>query len=243
VEERLLVDFFEEEKSHWWHIAKRTLIKSFIQGDHLNILVCGIGGGMICQELKKSGHRVVGIDISRASCEYAHKQMGIPVINGDLEMLLPFIKEYFDIVVIADVLEHLDNDSQLLKEISLCLKPRGLVFITVPAYQHMLSIWDKRLQHKRRYSLTDINKKIFESGLSIKKVSYFHMLLYPFVYLYRKTLNLSKDGDSAKSDFSIFPSRLVTVLAGCYYCLERFLLKVVNLPFGLSIFVVGVKHG
>lgn len=238
-----MVDFFTEEKKHWWHIAKRSLIKKFIVGKNLNILVSGFGGGMICDELKAAGHHVIGLDISGVSCEYVNKKIGIPVINGDLENLLPFAKESFDIIIIADVMEHLRNDKQLLNEAFVCLKPQGKVIITVPAYSHMWSYWDIRLHHKRRYSLSGIKKKVTEAGLSVKKASYYHMLLYPFVYFYRVILCLPRGGCPGKSDFSILPNRLLFSLLVFYYGLERFLLKIIDLPFGLSIFVIGIKHG
>ncbi len=243
MEEQLVVNFFTEEKKHWWHIAKRALVKQFIKGSNLNILVAGMGGGMICEKLRIAGHHVVGMDISPVSCEYVNKKIGIPVINGDLENLLPFAKASFDFIIIADVLEHLDNDKQLLSEVFLCLKPQGMVIITVPAYAHMWSLWDMRLYHKRRYSLAILKKKVVEAGLNIKKISYYHMLLYPFVYIYRIVLRLPKGEYSGKSDFSVFSNRALSIFPALYYGLERFLLKIIDLPFGLSIFVVGIKHG
>lgn len=243
MEEKLIVDFFSEEKKHWWHIAKRALVKQFITGENLNILVAGIGGGMICDELRMVGHRVIGMDISEASCEYANKKIGIPIIVGDLEKPLPFTKDFFDLIIIADVLEHLDNDKQLLSEAFLCLKPNGKTIITVPAYPHMWSAWDNRLHHKRRYSLTVIKRVLAEAGMNVKKASYYHMLLYPFVYIYRIILRLPKGECSGKSDFSVLPNRVFSGLLAFYYSLERFLLRIIDLPFGLSIIAVGIKHG
>ncbi len=243
MEKQLIADFFREEKKHWWHIAKRALIKQCIKGRNLNILVAGLGGGMLCEELRVAGHHVIGMDISPVSCEYAHKNIGIPVISGDLENLLPFKNESFDLIIIADVLEHLDNDRKLLAEAAFCLKSNGVAIITVPAYSHMWSYWDKRLNHKRRYSLAAIKSKLVEAGLSVKKASYFHMLLYPFVYIYRKILRLPGNRHSENSDFSVISGRKVSDFLAFYYVLERLLLKITGLPFGLSILAVGVKYG
>jgi SAM-dependent methyltransferase len=243
MDEQLLADFFTEEKKHWWHIAKRALINQFIKGKNLNILVAGVGGGMICDELRMSGHHVIGMDISPVSCEYANRKGDIPIINGDLEKPLPFTKESFDLVIIADVLEHLDNDNHLLAEAFLCLKSQGSVIITVPAYPHMWSSWDRRLHHKRRYSLAAIKRKVNEAGLKIYKASYYNMLLYPLVYIYRIILSLPEGECPEKSDFTVFHNKLVSGFFVFYYFLERFFLKIGNLPFGLSIFVVGIKHG
>jgi SAM-dependent methyltransferase len=243
VDERLIIDFFTEEEKHWWHIAKRALIKQFICGRDLKILVAGVGGGMICGELSKAGHEVVGIDVSTASCDYVSKTIGIPVTYGDLENPLTFAQDSFDTVILADILEHLRNERQLLLEVFRCLKPKGSVVITVPAYAHLWSSWDIRLNHKRRYSLNDLKNKLIEAGFGIQKLSYCHMLLYPFVYVYRKVLRLPRGQYSEKSDFAVLPSHTVSRCFFLYYHLERRLLKIVNLPFGVSIFALGVKRG
>lgn len=243
MEEQLVVDFFTEEKKHWWHIAKRSLIRQFIEGSNLNILVAGLGGGMICEELASAGHTVVGIEISPLSCRHVSKEAKLPVINGNLENPLPFRSGTFDIIIMADVLEHLDNDGRLLAEASLCLKPGGMVIITAPAYPHMWSPWDARVNHKRRYSLAEIKDKLIKGRLNIKKASYFNMLLYPLVYIYRIVLKLPRQECSKRSDFSVFSGRAVNGLAAFYYMLERFLLKAFDLPFGLSIFAIGIKDG
>lgn len=65
------------------------------------------------------------------------KAIGIPVTYGDLEKPLTFAQEGFDTVILADVLEHLKNKEQLLLEVFRCLKPKGLVAITAPAYAHL----------------------------------------------------------------------------------------------------------
>lgn len=243
MEEKLIADFFKEEKKHWWHVSKRTLIREFISGSNLKILVIGIGGGAICSELKEAGHRVVGVDNSVLSCDHAKKNIGIPVIRGDLEQLLMFTQESFDCVIIADVLEHLDNDRQLLTEVFRCLKNRGSAIITVPAYPHLWSSWDVRLHHRRRYSLSDLKMKILDAGFTVRKIAHFNMLLYLFVYIYRKMLRLPRGHDRLKSDFAILPAPLIARFISFYYVLERKFVNISGLPFGLSIFAIGVKHG
>ena len=43
--EQLLRDLFEEERTHWWHAAKRELILAFIPSQNRRVLVLGVGGG------------------------------------------------------------------------------------------------------------------------------------------------------------------------------------------------------
>lgn len=243
MEERLVVDLFTEEEMHWWHIAKRRLIKKFIRGNNLHILVAGVGGGKICDELKSCGHHVVGLDISPASCEHIKNRFGVPAIRADLEKPLPFIKGSFDLIIIADVLEHIKNDKQLMAESGLCLKSNGKIIISVPAYPHMWSLWDVRLNHKRRYTLAGIKEKVAESGLKLQRASYFHALLYPLAYIYRIILHLPAKGHSKNSEFAAFYNKPISAFFAFHYALERVMLQIIDLPFGLSIFAVGVKNG
>lgn len=243
MEEKLIIDFFAEEKNHWWHIAKRLLIRQFVKGDNLDILVAGVGGGMICSELKAAGHNVVGIDISPVACGHVSKKFAIPVVNGDLENDLPFRKESLDLIIAADVLEHLDNDRHFLSQAASCLRTKGAIIVTVPAYPNIWSLWDKRLHHRRRYLLSAIKQQLVETGFSIEKASYCHMLLYPLAYFYRRVLIKFRSQNLKDSEFFASSNKITLGFASFYYSLERALLKVFNLPFGLSIFAIGVKHG
>ncbi len=236
-----MIDFFSEEKKHWWHIAKRALVKQFIKGRGLDILVAGLGGGIICDELRSKGHKVTGIEISELSCKHVSDNFKINVISGNLENPLPFKNGSFDIVILADVLEHLDNDELLLREASVCLKRGGAVIVTAPAYPHMWSSWDVRVNHKRRYSLAVVKDKLTGAGLCVKKASYFNTLLYPCVYVYRIALRLSGRKFFERSDFLVCSGRFAGGIAALYYMIERRLLRVFDLPFGLSVFVIGGK--
>lgn len=245
MEEQLIKDFFIEEKTHWWHTSKRALIKQFILGKHLTVLIVGIGGGLLCHELKRKGYKVIGVDISLLSCKYAFKYWKTPVIKCELENTLPFKESSFDLIIIADVLEHLNNDQKILHEIHRCLKPYGTVIITVPAYNHLWSLWDDRLAHKRRYCLAELKEKMIKANISLEKLTYYNMMLYPPVYIYRKLLMpfISKKYSQNKSDFAVSSNLLTSMCFSIYCTLERNILRLVNLPFGLSIFAVGINNG
>ncbi|MDD5730728.1 MAG: class I SAM-dependent methyltransferase [Candidatus Omnitrophica bacterium] len=243
MEEKLITDFFNEENSHWWHINKRSLIKESIGKKKAAVLVLGIGGGLLCKELINSGHNVNGIDIFYPSCRFASEQFKIKTIVADLEAGIPCESNRFDVIILADVLEHIAFESGLLGEMRRCLKAGGEAIITVPAYEHMWSYWDERLSHKRRYELKSLRQKITAAGFSIKKISYFNSLLYPAVFLFRKIASLSgRNYRKSGSDFKTSSSKWLTGIALKYYVLERAFLKHFNLPFGLSILAVCSKQ-
>jgi len=238
MDQALLKDFFEEENTHWWHSAKRKMIRTFLPQAQGRALVLGIGGGLLCHELAKT-FEVTGVDIATEACKHVKSAYGIDTLVCDLERGLPFATEKFDVIIIADVLEHVHRDKELLTEIRRCLVPGGSLFLTVPAYAHMWSYWDERLHHCRRYEYEDLKSLIAAQDFSIKKITFFNALLYPAAFLRRKIFG---DKEKETSDFKMSQGGgLVNTLIGFYYRTERGWLRWGDIPFGLSLFVHAEK--
>ena len=240
MEEQLLKDFFKEEATHWWHRAKRQLIRDFLPARYHRVLILGVGGGCLCRELKQSGFKVVGLDVSKVACDHVREEYGVETVQYNLEEGLPFEPESFDAIIIADVLEHIRSDRQLIKSMHRCLKPQGRLLLTVPAYQHMWSYWDERLMHVRRYNSGDL-KRMFDAGeFIIKKISFFNALIYPAALIWRKIF--SAHLKEISSDFQISQGgEIINRAMVGYYAAERFFIKFLSLPFGLSLFVCAEK--
>ena len=234
----LLKDFFEEEDAHWWHAAKRRLIRQYLTKAHRRILVLGVGGGRLCAELSQE-HEVTAVDVSSVACKHARQVYGIKAIEHDLEQGLPFGGEQFDAIVIADVLEHIRHDKDLIAQMHRCLAKGGVLLVTVPAYAHMWSSWDLRLQHFRRYEFKQIKDLITNGHFNITKISFFNALIYPAALLRRKILRVK---ESSPSDFKISQGgTLFSALMGVYYRAERAGVRMGVVPFGLSLFVCAEK--
>lgn len=96
----------------------------------LRVLDVGCGGGYTCEELAKKGAIATGIDQSHACIEAARShalQMNLPITyqHGYAERL-PFADHQFDGVVCVDVLEHVSDWQQTVREIFRVLKPGGI---------------------------------------------------------------------------------------------------------------------
>jgi len=102
----------------------------------LHCLDIGCGGGIITEDLAKLSNNVSGIDLSQASLntakEHAKKAgLSINYLQAAAENL-PFDDSSFDLVTCCDVLEHVDDLPQVIKEINRVLKPGGtFVFDTI----------------------------------------------------------------------------------------------------------------
>ena len=78
----------------------------------------------------------------------------------------------YDLILLADVLEHLPNDSSSLRQILSLLKPHGILLIYVPACQFLFSSFDSSIGHFRRYSIPTLTN-IIPDSFTIVSIGYF----------------------------------------------------------------------
>ena len=100
---------------------------------NLKILDVGCGGGIICEPLARLGAKVTGIDfapnnITAAKIHSKKNKLKINYINKDIEKSK--LDEKFDIILMFEVLEHLDNWKKTIKNIKKNLNKNGLIIIS-----------------------------------------------------------------------------------------------------------------
>ncbi len=84
-----------------------------------------------------------------------------------------------DLVLLMDVLEHVDDDMGLLREYSSRIPRNASVLISVPAFQALWSEHDEFLDHKRRYTLRGLEQLVEKSGLTVSHGAYFFGFVLP----------------------------------------------------------------
>lgn len=108
---------------------------SFVQthvGSGLKVLEVGCSDGFIGSLFFKKHNEVYGVDIDKHKVDMATKR-GLKAKVCDIESdPLPYRKNYFDIVLLTDIIEHVFDTDQLLKNIRRVLKKGGLLLITTP---------------------------------------------------------------------------------------------------------------
>nr|MBI4156734.1 class I SAM-dependent methyltransferase [Candidatus Woesearchaeota archaeon] len=93
----------------------------------------GCAAGYFLNLARKYGYQVHGVEISKFASEFARKKFKLDVFNGELENA-KFKDNFFDIVVAANVLEHVEDPNKFLLEIKRILKPNGILVIDIPTY-------------------------------------------------------------------------------------------------------------
>ncbi|MGI2902397.1 class I SAM-dependent methyltransferase [Tolypothrix sp. VBCCA 56010] len=232
------------EDKHWWFVGRRMIIEQAIRKLSLpknaQILEVGCGTGGNLRMLKSHG-QVSAMELNEIACKIANERQVIPVKLGGLPDKIPFSKEY-DIILILDVLEHLDDDLAALLALHRKLKTGGALLVTVPAYQFLWSQHDEINHHKRRYVLKNLQQIVRKAGYTVHYSSYFNFFLFPIVagvrYL-RKLLKL--ESNSLDNSDLHLPPKHINKFLSLLFASERHLMNL-SLPFGVSILLVAHKN-
>ena len=146
-------------------------------------------------------------------------------------------------ILMMDVLEHVEDDVGLLKEYTSSMPTGGRVFITVPAFQFMWSGHDVFLEHYRRYTIKSMEDVITSAGMTSVKSRYFFASLFPAVAAVRgvKKIVQGQTEEAAKSELRLYPEWLNKTLT-VIHDFERNTLFHFNKLFGLSVFCLCEKR-
>jgi len=140
-----------------------------------NVLDIGCGSGELLFFLKKHGFNTYGVEISNKAANYGNKY-GLNILNCDFADT-NFPSDFFDIIVINQVLEHLYSPYKTLKGINRIIKKDGLLILGVPnidsygmkVYKSYSSILDIP-RHLYHFSTSTLKKMLLKSGFKIEKI-------------------------------------------------------------------------
>jgi SAM-dependent methyltransferase len=183
---------------HWYYQSKiKPLIaytrKVLNTTPQVTIVDVGSGSGFFAisieKEFKEEVKKVYLVDINYTTEEIAattgakiEKTLRIPdkIENG--------------LVILMDVLEHLEDDLKMLREIKAnCVGDNNFFFITVPAFNSLWSGHDDYLGHYRRYKIPMLRDVLNKAEYSnIQNSYYLYGSLFPMVWVARKLNNMKK---------------------------------------------------
>ena len=230
----------EFEDGHWWFVARRKILRDLLSTLQLpagsDILEVGCGTGGNIEFLQEFGS-VTCVESEGVAARIARERKLAPIMDGRLPNELPDFEHQFDLIVLFDVVEHIEEDGESLVALSRFLKPDGHIVLTVPAFPFLWSQHDEENHHKRRYTRSSLNDLVTNKEFSIEYISYFNFWLFPLVATIRLIRKFFKYQESWQ-DMRL-PNKITNRILQSIFSSERyFIRRTVSLPVGISLVTV-----
>ena len=228
----------ENVDNHWWFQARKNIINNSIRKNiskkNAKILDYGAGSGVNILMLSKFG-KIYIYEPHKITKKYLKKKFN----NKKYNFVNSLKNKKFDLIILADVLEHIKNDYKIIRILSKNLNKNGKILITVPAFQGLFTHKDIVLNHYRRYNISKI-KKVFKNFI-ILKLSYFNFFLFLPLSLSLLILKTFKVKDFIES-VEKKPNFIFNKLFFFIFNLESKIINNFNFPFGISILGIFEKR-
>lgn len=234
---------YKLENSYWWFVARnkivQSLFKKFVKPTKDSYVLdfgCGTGG---FASLLKDDYNIIGLDMSETALEYSKKRGLTNLHHGFLEEL-DTQNFKIDAITALDVIEHIEDDKNIVDQLYNTLSDNGYLIATVPAYQWMWSKHDEIHMHYRRYNRNDFNKMLVNAGFEIEFTSNFNAFLFFPAYLKRLIDRISGAEKKIEAPVEEVPG-IINSLFTKIFLSEKDILKNFSIPFGLSIITIAKK--
>ncbi len=169
---------YQKELDYWNLIfdEKLNFLETKIKRKNKSIFDLGSGSGYFLKRAKEKGWDVDGIEPNLVAANHS-KKIGIPVINDFFENINIDKMKKFDSINLFDVLEHVPNPTQLLKNCHKLLRSKGILMIEVPNdYNPLQKIVQQSLK-KDQYWLTLLTKsRNYHWSSKMDHINYFNFL-------------------------------------------------------------------
>jgi SAM-dependent methyltransferase len=183
----------------------------------------GCGNGLLQRDIEDYfGIPVAGFELNEIALQKNVSRMS-PLYCYDIHQRNPEFRAHFDLLLLFDVLEHIEDESGFLQSVKFHLAESGTLLINVPAHEFFFSDYDRAAGHVRRYSMSQLAKVAERNGLKARTFTYWGLPLVPLLLL-RKTISMQrtngKIGFDARGDTL---NRLLSLVARCEPIPQQFL--------------------
>jgi SAM-dependent methyltransferase len=233
-EEDILGDAVDE---HWYYQSKaRALIHYVEEYRARSILDVGAGSGFFSKTLLRhtEAQEALCIDISYET------EVDETIAGKTIRFRRDCKTVNADLVLMMDVLEHVDDDRGLLQSYSAKVAKDTHFLITVPAFSFLWSGHDVFLEHKRRYTLKEIENVVRDAGLTIVTGSYYFAFVFPLAASIRLSERfIGRQGDNPRSRLKKHSQLTNGILS--WLCMAEIPLLRLNRLAGLTAFCLATK--
>jgi SAM-dependent methyltransferase len=217
---------------HWYYQAKAAALRRMVDGlKPQRLLDVGAGSGFFSRHLLANGAQ------SALCVDVGYPASRDETVNGKpVRYRRDCDATDCDLVLMMDVLEHVENDAGLVRHYATKVPSGAHFLVTVPAFRFLWSGHDVFLEHKRRYTLGEIEQTMRLAGLDVVRGAYYFGAVFPLAAAVRlATRNDPTPRSSLKKHGAIANGLLAAA------CAMELPLFPINRLAGLSAFVLAKK--
>lgn len=179
-------------EAHWWFRGRRRLFAREIRLAKISpwarTLDIGTGTGSNLLALRDLDFRhVYGLEPNLRAITACRQRGFANLVCGDA-LTIPFPSETFGLVLLTDVIEHLEDDRAGLLEAWRVLRVGGRLLLTVPTFMSLWGVQDELSHHRRRYRLPQLLNLVQGVPLAVERAFYFNYLLFAPIWLARQAV-------------------------------------------------------
>lgn len=235
-------EWFElSDPGHFWVQWRFSVLQRFIEphlGPSSRILEIGCGNGLIMWQMEHVLKLISdGCDLNAAALKDMLPVSG-QVFLYDIFDFNPLLTGQYDLVMMLDVLEHIEDDRSFLQAALQYLRPGGWLVTSVPAHPGLFSVYDRHVGHVRRYVKQDFSRLLSEAGLQNIQVSYWGMAMLPMLWLRKWMMKFVQNDKVIQAGFKP-PHTLFNRFMLMLMHAETRLIR--NTPSGISLMAAGQK--
>ena len=216
------------------------LAQGYVRGPRVLDMRCITGS--LALALAADGMQVTALDGYAGAVEATNdraRSLGLPTPLAhvwDLTGLVERVGETrFDTIACLDVLNHVADDEQTMREIAQALKPGGRLVLAVPAFPALLGRRDRSLGHLRRYTRSSLAALLARHGLAIDLMRFWNVTALPLYALIERGMRARISDEFRYGYWGAIGSWPNRGLTWWYTAIENRLRP----PCGLTLFVVG----
>ena len=239
------------EATHFWFRGFRRFVAPALEEiagarRDLYLLDCGCGTGYNLATLLRPYGHAFGFDLTPAGLMYA-RPVGLSLARADMAAI-PFQSGRFDLVTSFDVMQYVQDDAAVLKEMARVLKPGGGLVVTAAALDALRGGHAGTWPEVRRYTSGRMRWIVESAGMKVVRMTYLFASLFPAMLVVR---SLSRDighcraasSDQPTSDDWEMRVPVAPINAALTWMLtaEAALSRRIPMPVGSSVLVVATK--
>ena len=206
------------------------------------VMEIGCSSGFFIRDLCRAlpNATVIGADVVKVPLlNLARTLPGVPLIRFDL-LQCPLPDACVDVLVMLNVLEHIEDDVRALQCAFKLLRPGGVLVLEIPAGAYLYDAYDAQLCHFRRYSAGEVRGKLAAAGFRVKRQSHLGFLLFP-LFAAVKLMNKWRGGARVVVKQQVATTSRSLLVAWAMRA-EMWLARYVSLPFGIRVLATAKKN-